>query len=55
MTSNKGGVRSDATVVGSGPVAFSWTLGTVCGCAQPPRNGMSEGGTGRMVNSSFSF
>ena len=27
MTSNKGGVRSDATVVGRGPVASSGRLG----------------------------
>ena len=26
-----GGVGSDATVVGRGPVAFFWMLGTVCG------------------------
>ena len=30
-------------------------LGTVCVCAQPPRNGMSQGGTGRTASSSSSF
>ena len=29
--------------------------GTVCVCAQPLRNGMSQGDTGRMASSSFSF
>ena len=46
-----GGVRSDAAVVGSGPLAFSGC--TVCVCAQPLRNGMSQGDTGRMASFSL--
>ena len=32
-----------------------WMLGTLCVCAQPPRNGMSQGDTGRTAGSSSSF
>ena len=39
------GVRSDAT-------GLFWMLGTVCVCAQPPRDGMSQGDTGLMASSS---
>ena len=32
-----------------------WMRGIVCVCAHSPRNGMSQGGTGRMASSSSSF
>ena len=34
---------------------FTWTLGTVCVCAQHPRIGMSQRSKDRTVSSSFSF
>ena len=52
------GFRSDPRSVsfsGKRSSGLFWMHGTVCGCAQPPRNGVSQGGTGRMVSSSSSF
>ena len=55
MTGDRGGFRSDCYRCGKRSFGFFWMLGTVCVYSQPPRNGMPQGGTGRMVSSSSSF
>ena len=45
----------DDRLCGKRSLGLFWMHGTVCVYAQPLRNGMSQGDTGRMASSSSSF